>query len=120
DALTGGADADLLSGDVTATIWADRFPVSLTPPENDLCRPVPFGEGLSGTSIGGNDSIAGNAGNDILLGDAASLAGEARGGNDVLQGGDGHDRLFGDAYAGFIARPGPDDVPGALVYLPDV
>ena len=49
--------------------------------------------------------MLGGPGNDILLGDAGTLALGARGGDDQLFGGPGDDRLYGDAISGNEARP---------------
>lgn len=65
-----GADDTLLAGDGDDVVWGDNS-----------------GE-TSGTSWGGDDTLAGGGGNDTLYGGS---------GNDVVAGGDGLDRVLGGA-----------------------
>ena len=50
-------------------------------------------------SFGGNDTLYGGDGNDILVGDARGVikGTDSKGGDDALYGGDGNDTLYGDA-----------------------
>ena len=58
-----------------------------------------FGDGgftLSNAAKGGNDTLAGNGGDDLLVGDATILETAGEGGNDKLDGGSGEDLIYGD------------------------
>jgi Ca2+-binding RTX toxin-like protein len=62
------------------------------------------------TSRGGDDELRGDAGADVLFGDASeAMTGAARGGDDVLRGRAGDDELFGDALELRGSSRGGDD-----------
>ena len=60
------------------------------------CRPISScrGGSVGGSGVGGNDTLDGGAGNDLLVGDGESPLGTA--GDDILLGGSGDDTLHGD------------------------
>src|SRR5262245_7937519 len=83
--ITGTTDSDNIFGDPYLT---DNFE-GLSDP-NDL--------GILSSGRGGNDTLDGAGGADIIVGDAGRIEGDARGGNDIIFGGDGDDfYLVGDS-----------------------
>ena len=71
------------------------------------------GFGISGAAKGGNDTLSGGGNDDLLVGDATVLEQTAKGGNDSLGGGGGDDLLYGDGtqLSGF-ATGGNDKLTG--------
>jgi hypothetical protein len=67
------------------------------------------GQALTGAARGGDDVLRGRAGDDELFGDALELRGSSRGGDDQLYSGAGDDRLWGDGRL-FGDAEGGDDV----------
>ena len=83
------------------------YPPLFAAPFFDNGLPIPIGGGL--LDVGGNDTLDGGAGNDIMIGDGGTIRGTGRGGNDTMLGGDGDDRMYGDAYTGFFNVPPEGD-----------
>jgi serralysin len=69
-------------------------------------------ESLNGSSRGGNDTVFGNGHDDVLYGDALSIAATAHGGDDTVLGGQGNDTLFGDGNDCNGASGGNDSLHG--------
>ena len=80
DTVSGGSDHDIVVGD----------------------------DPLTGNDTFGDDSLTGNGGNDTLLGDAEDDLDGRDGGDDTLRGGDGDDLLVGDTGANRTADAGDD------------
>ena len=111
DLLVGGDGDDLLSGDATMSLVSPPYPPLFDAPFFDNGLPIPIGGGL--LNVGGNDTLDGGAGNDIMIGDGGTIRGTGRGGNDTMLGGDGDDRMYGDAYIGFFTVPPGRVIPDA-------
>jgi serralysin len=78
----------------------------------DAGSDVIFGDAsgaMTGAAKGGDDALRGRAGADELFGDALELRGSSRGGDDQLYSGAGNDRLWGDGRL-FGQAEGGDDV----------
>ena len=63
---------------------------------------------MSGTTVGGNDTLNGGDEFDALFGDARFMSDAAVGGNDTLTGGAGDDDLYGDGIRSDNAVGGAD------------
>jgi Ca2+-binding RTX toxin-like protein len=70
---------------------------------------------MSGTTVGGNDTLEGGEGFDVLIGDARFMFDATVGGNDTLEGGRGDDDLYGDGIRSDSAIGGADE----FVFAPD-
>ena len=121
DTLKGGADRDILFGDVGRTMGqASGF----TPRggndtlDGGVGNDMLYGDAgnhLEGGAVGGGDLLFGGADNDVLIGDAGwSMFPGARGGNDELFGDDGDDWLYGDARQVLQAQAGNDTLEGGI------
>ena len=65
---------------------------------------------VGGSGVGGNDTLDGGAGNDLLVGDGESPLGTA--GDDILLGGSGDDTLHGDFEVAGSGQGGNDTLLG--------
>lgn len=103
DALTGGWQSDTLKGDAGADRLVGDVETLSSLGANDWIdggdgNDVAMGDAatMTGTGRGGDDKLYGSAGNDVLIGDADMMGDTSRGGNDTLDGGAGDDWLYGD------------------------
>ena len=102
DLIYGGKGDDGIIGDVGRDIFDATLESDFggTP---DTTISIVFEELPEGTGegVGGNDTLIGGKGNDLIIGDAGSFVNRGGlGGDDLLQGDEGNDLLVGDAGIG--------------------
>ncbi|MFC1859388.1 beta strand repeat-containing protein, partial [Thermodesulfobacteriota bacterium] len=96
--LVGGADADFITGGIGNDVILGDGGWIFRDSQNTVIRVETVGAGEEGGTIGGNDTIQGDKGLDIILGGAE---------DDTIQGGAGDDFLLGDN--GIVVFNDPSD-----------
>ena len=123
DVVCGHDLLDVSGATGGATLWGETLDNDLTGTTvggNDTLIGSAFademyGEGadLRDTARGGNDRFFGNRGEDVIYGEAFDLNDLTVGGRDLIRGGDDDDEIYGDAFRIFdVARGGKDTIHG--------
>ena len=89
-------DVEFLDQGTSATGGNDM--IDLSQAATDVTYLTGDASDIDGSLVGGDDTIVGSAGDDVISGDAAFVNqnGQLQGGNDTIYGGDGDDTISGD------------------------